>query len=78
VTVNCVVVTHGCYAQGMANFDNDTQALLTGMFLGLLMKKGISARPEVDADGNYTPIVFVEMETGAVGESVHLAVQVLP
>ena len=59
------------------HFQDDDHALRTGMLLGLLMKSGIPAYPEMDDDGNYTPRIQI---TAAIGpnEPVRVTIEVLP
>ena len=42
-------------------FANDRHALMTGMVVGMLMKAGITVRPETDGEGNYLPELVVEV-----------------
>ena len=65
----------------MGNFEHDDQAMMTGLLVGLLMKHGIDVRPEVDPEGNYTPVLFVKIDMGEnLGKPmwVDVAVAVLP
>ncbi len=60
------------------NFENDDQALKTGMLIGLLMKHGIPHRVETNAAG-YTPVVWITLEEGrAELSALQVAVMVQP
>jgi hypothetical protein len=48
----------------MAHFLNDDHALVTGMFLGMLMKVGIPAYPLMDDEGNYMPTIRMRLDIG--------------
>ena len=47
-----------------------------GAFLGILRQQGIEAWPEVDDQGNYTPVITVSVEF--MGERLDTRIEVLP
>jgi hypothetical protein len=41
------------------NFETDRHALYVGWVLGIAQKVGLDARPEIDAEGNYTARIII-------------------
>ena len=59
------------------NFDSDFHALKAGMVIGALMKAGIMAYPDVDADGEYTDTISMRIDMGDP-QPVDVRIKVLP
>ena len=43
------------------NFEDDDHALHAGMLIGHLLKTGVTVKPTLDGEGNYTPVLAIEM-----------------
>lgn len=48
----------------MSHFASDDHALVTGVLAGLLIKSGIPAYPQMDEEGNYTPVIHIRLDVG--------------
>ena len=59
-------------------FEDNNHTMHTGMLLGLLAGKGIIAKPTVDNQGDYEPVIQVDMPLDAeVGSFIPIYVRVL-
>lgn len=48
--------------QPKRNFADDNHALSAGYLLGVLIRSGVTAWPEVDDDNDYTPVMVIEVD----------------